>query len=502
MEQPNSKNPQGEAELSVRDILAPLFCHKRLVILVFCGVFLCSMIVAWAWAARYYVSTMQVLVEVDRSDPTITAAQNAAVMNNKGVTTDQVSSEVALLRGQDMLRSAAATCGLNRGWSLSDILYPFLTSDPEARNAMKLEKASIRLARALTVESETTSDVINVKYGNTAGPKSPACVLETLKSLYLEKHVQLERPAGSSDFFAGETEKSRIALTEAESRLTNFGRLEGVADPVDLRTDMAQEVANSEGALSTATEAVAADQQRIKNLKEQLEATPERSITVENSDSANLLLQGLQSSLLAAQIKRTQLLLKYDSTYPLVREADQEISETETAITKAQDMKYVNRASNIDTTHELLRQELAKAQADLVAQKATVSAVASDIHRMRTEMVDLDGKAVKQGALLRDAKANESTYLLYLNKREQERTSDALDKKGIANVAIAVAPTVPALPAHSPLTIMALGFLAAMVAGIGSGFIGDYFDPSFRTPDDVMETLRMPVLASMPKRAA
>ena len=46
---------------------------------------------------------------------------------------------------------------------------------------------------------------------------------------------------------------------------------------------------------------------------------------------------------------------------------------------------------------------------------------------MNLQIVDLDQKAVKQSDLLREAKANEANYLLYLSKREQEKTSDALD---------------------------------------------------------------------------
>ncbi len=41
---------------------------------------------------------------------------------------------------------------------------------------------------------------------------------------------------------------------------------------------------------------------------------------------------------------------------------------------------------------------------------------------MRSQMVSLDADAVQQEALMRDAKANEGNYLLYLGKREQERT--------------------------------------------------------------------------------
>src|SRR6202453_5395126 len=52
-------------EMTLRDMLAPLFRHRRMVLISFCCVFLAAIVVAWAWAARYYVSTMQVVVEQD-----------------------------------------------------------------------------------------------------------------------------------------------------------------------------------------------------------------------------------------------------------------------------------------------------------------------------------------------------------------------------------------------------------------------------------------------------
>ena len=51
------------------------------------------------------------------------------------------------------------------------------------------------------------------------------------------------------------------------------------------------------------------------------------------------------------------------------------------------------------------------------------------IDSMKLQLVDLDQKTVKQSDLLRETKANEANYLLYLSKREQESTSDALDAR-------------------------------------------------------------------------
>ncbi|HEY4878277.1 MAG TPA: Wzz/FepE/Etk N-terminal domain-containing protein [Candidatus Acidoferrales bacterium] len=487
-------------EMTLRDILAPLFRHRRMVVISFFCVFGAAIVVAWAWAARYYVSNMQVVVEQDRSDPAITSAQVANVTNNKPITLDQVTSEVSLLQGDDMLRKVASTCGLaDDKWSPFNV---FLPSDPQRRMAARQEEAARNLAKKIKVETATTSDVIDVKYGRVGEPEVPACVLQTLGKLYLEKHLQLQRPAGSSDFFAQETEKYRQALAGSEAKLSDFSRTEGVAAPDILRTDMAGQLAVSQASLYQAQQAIAADEKRIDNIKEQLKVTPARSSTSEASMSANLLLENLGTQLLAAQVKRSQLLMKYDPNYPLVKEVDQEIAETQDAITNAEKAKYVNQTTDRDPTYELLREDQAKTEADLASEKATAGALANSIRGIRAQTVQLDQDAVKQAALVREAKADEGNYLLYLNKREQERTSDALDQKRIANVAIAVPAVVPILPAHSPWLIMFLGFFAAIVVAVAAAFVAEYLDPSFRTPEEVMNTLNMPVLATMPKKAA
>jgi uncharacterized protein involved in exopolysaccharide biosynthesis len=500
MTKQNGKNgaaPETQ-EMTLRDMLSPLFRHQRVVLITFGTMLVATILVAWLWAAQYYVSTMQVVVEQDRSDPAVTAAQNG-VIQSKGITLDQVSSEVALLQGDDMLRNVAATCGLDDTWSPSDI---FLPSDKAKRKAAKVEMAARKLARKLDVEAQKTSDVIDVKYGRTGDPETPACVLQTLGKLYLEKHLQLQRPAGTADFFTQETETYRKALADSETKLTDFSRTSGVAAPALVRTDMAEQLANAQASLFTAQQMIAADTMRMQNINEQMKATPARSSTVESSMAANLLLENLNATLLAAQNKRSELLMKYDPSYPLVKETEQEIAQTKDAIANAESSKYVNQSTDRDPTFELLREDLAKTEADLASQRATAAALAGTIKGMRGQMVSLDADAVQQEALLRDAKANEANYLLYLGKREQERTSDALDLKRIANVAIAVPAVAEALPAHSPWLVMLIGLIASVLLALAAGFIAEQLDPSFRTPEEVMNTLSMPVLASVPKKAA
>ena len=57
--------------------------------------------------------------------------------------------------------------------------------------------------------------------------------------------------------------------------------------------------------------------------------------------------------MLAAQLKRTQLAMKYDPSYPLVQEADQEVAQTQAAIAEAEKAQYMNQTTDRDPTYEL-----------------------------------------------------------------------------------------------------------------------------------------------------
>ena len=84
---------------TMRDWIAVGFRRRKIVLTCFCGVFLGAVVFAWFWAANYFESSMDILVEQDRSDPAISSAQNAAILTNTAVTPDQINSEVALLQG-------------------------------------------------------------------------------------------------------------------------------------------------------------------------------------------------------------------------------------------------------------------------------------------------------------------------------------------------------------------------------------------------------------------
>jgi uncharacterized protein involved in exopolysaccharide biosynthesis len=493
------RNASGSArqEASMRDILTPLFRRRRLLILAFCGVFLGAIAAAFLLSSQYEAS-MEILVNRDRMDPVVTAEQfSQTTPVAPALTEEDINSEVELLQSADLLQRVVLANKL-QDKEKDSILAKLM---PKKDEAYYVSEAVKHLGKKLKVEAVKKTNMIEVTY-QSSNPQTAYGVLDTLSTAYLEKHVTVHRPVGAYDFFAKETDRYQKALQDSEARLANFGHDEGIAAPDVVRTDLAQQVSLSIAALDQARQAISADEQRIHDEEAQLKVTPARSTTSQVSNSAEVLLQTLQANLLAAQLKRTQLAMKYDPSYPLVQEADQEVAQTQAAIADAQKAQYMNQTTDRDPTYEFLREDVAKTKADLASQHATAAAVGRSIDSMKTELVDLDRKTVKQSDLLRDTKANEANYLLYLSKREQEKTSDALDLKRIANVAIAAPPSVPILPAYSALLVLLIGLLVAVFVSVGAAFVAEYLDPSFRTPAEVNDILKITVLASMPKKVA
>jgi|HubBroStandDraft_4_1064222.scaffolds.fasta_scaffold00053_37 uncharacterized protein involved in exopolysaccharide biosynthesis len=499
MSEQNYRSASGKVtqEATVRDIVMPLFRRRRLLTLTFCGMLLGATVAAIFLSSRYE-ARMDILVNRDRMDPMVTTeqfSQTAPVAPL--VTEEEINSEVQLLQSEDLLKQVVLA---NK---LQDVERDSFWSKimPKKDEDTYVAKAAERLGKKLKVDAVKKTNMIEVSY-QSPDPQLAYGVINALSIGYLQKHVAVHRPVGSYDFFAKETDKYQKALQESEVRLADFGRVEGSAAPDVVRTDLAQQVATSIATMHTAEQAASADEQRIRDEEAQLKVTPARSATLEASNAADLLLQQLQANLLAVQVKRTQLAMKYDPSYPLVQEADQEIAETQAAIKESEKTRYLNQTTDRDPTYELLREDIAKTKADHASQKATAAAVANSIDSMNHQLVDLDQKSVQQSDLIRETKANEANYLLYLSKREQEKTSDALDQKRIANVAIAVPPSVPVLPAYSAALVLLIGFLIAVIVAAGAAFTAEYLDPSFRTPDEVTDILKMPVLASMPKKVA
>jgi len=212
------------------------------------------------------------------------------------------------------------------------------------------------------------------------------------------------------------------------------------------------------------------------------------------------LMANLKTTLLDLELKRTELLERYDPAYPLVQEVETKISGTLTSIAEAERRGIREETSDQDPAHAWVKTEMEKAKVDLMGLQARASAMATALKTLESRVHKLQGESVFQQDLLRTAKANEENYLLYHQKREEARIADALDQRKIINAAVVEAPMAPLVPASLPTDIkLLLAVVTAILVSMALGFLMEYLDPSFKTPEEVKEYLEIPLLATLPK---
>jgi uncharacterized protein involved in exopolysaccharide biosynthesis len=483
---------RGTFSFSTRDLLAIAFRRKRIAAFCFFGI-LAGAIIATVLRPAEYRATTKFLVDRERLDPVISSEQNVPLAVNNQVSEEELNSEVGLLQDNDVLRQVVVSCGLDRGKSLSE--YVFGPASPEK----KIAKAATRLAADLQIEPMKKSNLIEVSYTST-DPQLAAHVLTVLGDAYIQKHVAVHTPPGQVQFFEQETERYKKNLSDAEAQLKQFSEQEDGVAPQVTRELTLQKLSEFRSGFQQTRAEMAGVEQRIRTLEKQAGITPERLTTSKRTQDDAQVLQGLKNTLMQLELKRTELLTKYQPSYPLVQEVDKEIADTQSSIANEESKPIKEETTDRNPTYAWISEELAKAKAEYSGLQARAVATQAIVGNYESKTRDLEQKGLVEQDLLRAIKADEESYLLYMRKREQARMTEALDSTRIVNVAMAEQPVVPSLPSNSRSMMLLFGAFIASTVALGAVFIQEYLDPSFRTPAEVSAELNIPVLAAVPQR--
>jgi len=448
----------------------------------------------------HYESEMKILVHRERLDPLVTAQQTAAVEQNlPSLTEEDINSEVAILRSEDLLENVVTACGLQNAKQSSWLVKLFHLTPQQEDEHVKISKAARKLDRDLRIDPVKKSFIISVSY-SADDPQWAAHVLGTYGNLYLEKHASVVRPNDAVGFFDRETVKYQQALDDAEKRLADFDRDAGIVTDESEKESSVPKLAEFELSMRQTQANIPQAEEHVRSLEALLEKTPPRITTQLHTADNGGLMQQLKSSLVNLEAQRTDLTTKYAPGDRMVREVESQIAQVHAAIDAQEKAPLREETTDQNPTYEFLRQELVKAKADLASLQALAASSERVDKSYQQALIDKDQKQLQQQALLRDVKAAEANYLLYQGKREEARISDAFDKNRILNVSIAQAATVPFLPTNPVPLILILGWIFACLVSSGVVFVQDRLDTSLRTPVQIERYLDVPVLGTLPGR--
>jgi uncharacterized protein involved in exopolysaccharide biosynthesis len=463
---------------SRRDVATQIFRQRAIAI----GVFL-VVIVGFVLTGQFtpkYKAQMKVLVRKQRADPIVTSGHNSTPdLMQASIPEEELNSEVELLRGDDLLHDVVLEAGL----------LPDGQTDPK-----QVAKALRKLKKNLQISALPKTNLISAQYQSTV-PEESSRVLSVLGKLFLKKQKTVNGSANQVSFFQEQEEQHRTALEAAETKLVDFTRKTGIVS-AEMQRDLAVHQVNDLNVTETQIKASMEDAAgRSRMIDAQLQTMPER-ISTENRRSDNpALLNQLKGTLLTLQLKREELLTKYDPHYRLVEEVDREIESAQKTLDAQQSAPVVEASSSNNPTRLLMEQELARAQAELNGLKAREAVVNHSSASVEHEAQELQQRSTEQAELMRDVRTEQDQLALYTGKLEEARMTNSLDRDGILNVAIAEPPVTPILPESTMIAVLFAAIFTGGVLSVGAAITADLADPTIRNGLELAEVIHVPLLA-------
>jgi uncharacterized protein involved in exopolysaccharide biosynthesis len=454
-------------QITIRDIAMSVVRHRALAAIVFV-VIAAAATTRTLLTPKSYEAHMKVLVKNERAD-TVVSAGNSSLRYVPEVDESQVNSEIELLNSNSLLRGVVVKCGLDRDEGAEE-------DAPKA-----IERATIRLQKALKVTPVRKSSIIQVDYTNTS-PQLAASVLEQLGTSYLDEHLKAHATPGTFDFFTKEAARYRAALLEAEGKLAEFRKRENIVGLTEQQNTMIQKQAEAEAALKQTEANIRDYTARTADIRAKLASSEARVRTQSRTIPNQYSVERLHTMLAELVNRRTQLLAKYKADDRLVLEVNQEIADTQTALEKATKLVSVEEATDVNPVHQALEIDLAKQHTELVGLQERRFALARQSVEYQRDLMRLGRANATHEDLARAQKEAEESYLLYAKKAEEARITDSLDKQKISNVSIAETPVVPALPSkpNVPMNI-AFGLAFAAFVSVGSALATEHFGAADKT---------------------
>lgn len=367
-------------------------------------------------------------------------------------------------------------------------------------NPDPLEKAISALYQITDVNVIRGTSIIqiNARSGSSEGA---AQIANTLAKTYVdhENGFMASRAQMAYDIISGELESASNSLNASQNALNGLRRsMNVVDDPIIIRTKLAD--------YSIQYEQI---QERIQKLKS--EPTPPKSKEVRKVRSEKVhqiqptdspKVKELKSSLGNLKNELDINLGRYTEKHPTVRNLRSRIGALKEELSREEKASLAEQAVQpqplIETELDSSAEPVLSAGPDINELKRKRDSLLKQIQTLESKLSRASLTGVDLERLNRDVNQKQLEYETVKGKLESARMLRDQAREGPIKILDPASP--PAYPSNKKKVILLIvGFIASVIFGIAVGFIAEYFEDVFKSPEEVEQFLKVPVLATIPR---
>ncbi|MCK5145763.1 polysaccharide biosynthesis tyrosine autokinase [bacterium] len=357
---------------------------------------------------------------------------------------------------------------------------------------------------SISVAPQRDTDVIELR-SSAFSPSEAALIANTWMKAYQD--LDIAESTGEVGKVRKFLEEKLVAVEDSlyrsEQRLKNFKETEGVTELTAETQALIERTAEFESLYQSAKTDYEANQKRIQAMNVQLDEA--QKIMLNNASSASSEMIGaleIERARLAGGIAKEEKQLKaagYFNNASMRSGLEEKMAQLEgiqeKIILEKKKLIAAGGAINAEKVNDALFTNLLTIQAENDYLKEKTSALDDIVKQYKRELNQLPGKSLQLANLQREARVNNTIYIMLREKFEENRIAEAGQIGSVRIIDYAKKPEFPTSP-KKKMNLL-LGLMLGLGLGVGLTFGREYLDTSLKTIEDV-EHMGFPVLGSIP----
>lgn len=476
---------------SFRETILTFFRRKFTFLLVFGAACLAGAGYLLVKTPMYLSSTALVLRFDQQTVPDIDRTRNPTQALGSNERREIIYSDADILHSPDLARRAITSIGLAR-------VYPKIAGDGHGEQR-QMDEALKAFAADMLVDVGLQSDVITVSFFHPDPQVAHAIIQSMLDHFFSQEAVIYANP--QLQFSQDEAKRAQDKLAAAQLALSQFRSTNKISDLTAQIGQLLQQRTDVESRLNTANGRVLEAQQKEGALKELLSAVPALVTTTANGETYRGV-DEVTGQIATLKAKRDQMAATYRPGSTVFNSIDASIASLESAAKRSNADARSRSSTQPNMVYENIKTDLMRASAEAQGARQPAQLLSTQLDQINQRLADLDAKRSQNDDLQRTVRIQDDTYRTLAIRAEESRVEANRNAEKISAAAVIAAPSMPEEPARPRRKLIALGtILAGLILACGAVLGAEAFDDRLRSPHDVAQILRLPVLATFGKDA-
>jgi len=490
------KEDTQENRSSLRDLAYVFFRRKWFII----GVFLSTVIPVTVYTFLIpptYEARSRLLIKPGRENIYVAPVGSPEGMHPPTIIQrvgEVINSEIEILKSRVLIERVIGQIGTAR---LLPHILPENSRAAYAKESLPVGVAVNRALQNLSAERVKHTDVIEVAF-RSHDPDISANFVTTLVDRYLERHLEVHQSGQSYDFFKTQSVQLEQKLKTAARRLADFRKKYGIVSFDQRKQLTLNKYMEVNAAKKDNDTDVIETQKRLDKLKEALNKISEHRYLGQAESTDSPVISTLKQRLAELELEKTDLKHKYKPENYKAVSVDEAIAKVRKMLAAEEEKFHGSVSTGLSGTYQKIESELLVQEVNLVAFNSKGIEIKKQLIEYGQQLERLGRLEPQLRALERAVNVNEQNYRLYLTKFEESRVADAMDAARMVSVSVLEPATPPLgpIPVNKALNIF-VSICIGGVAGLGLAFLIEYFDHTFKVPEDIKDDLKVPVLGTI-----